>query len=266
MEDRPMTTAAGRHITGPAGTLFVDDAGATGRKLPVVLVHSFGGSTAQWAPQLLSLRRTRRAVALDLRGHGESAPSTDGDYAIESFAADIGAVLDSLGLAKVVLVGHGLGATVALEYAATHPDRVVGLLLAATPARIPAEQAGQMIAGLEKDYERISTAINARLLVGTTDEVRAVIARDAARVPREVALRVIRASLTHDPMPALERYRGPRLAVITPEADTPNNIHRLVPDVEHEMMDGTSHWMQLDKPEHFDRILDRFLARIEASR
>ena len=132
-----MTTATGWFVTGPAGPLFVDDGGADGGRLPVVLVHSFGGSTAQWAPQLAHLRGTRRAIALDLRGHGQSAAPGDDDYAVESLAADIGAVVDCLGLPAVVLVGHGLGAKAALEFAGAHPDRVAGLVLAAAPARIP---------------------------------------------------------------------------------------------------------------------------------
>lgn len=260
-----MTTASGWHVTGLAGTLFVDDAGTDRGRLPVVLVHSFGGSSAQWAPQLEHLRRTRRAIAVDLRGHGSSAAPRDGDYAMTSLAADIGAVLDGLGLERVVLVGHGLGAKAALEYAGAHPDRVAGLVLAAAPARIPDAQARQMIAGLEQDYERMSDAINTRLLRGASDEVRGLIARDSARVPRPDALRIISASLTHDPLPALEHYRGPKLAIVTPDADTPNDIHHLVPDVQREMMDDTSHWMQLDKPAAFNRILDAFLERIDAA-
>ena len=46
---------------------------------------------------------------------------------------------------------------------------------------------------------------------------------------------------------------------------TPNDIQRLAPDVAHEEMRGTSHWMQLDKPDEFNRILDRFLVGIEES-
>lgn len=260
-----MTTATGRFVTGPAGPLFVDDGGADTGTIPVVLVHSFGGSTAQWAPQLAHLRHTRRAVALDLRGHGQSSAPQDGDYTVESLSGDVGAVVDGLGFAKVVLVGHGLGAKAALEYAGGQPARVVGLLLAAAPARIPGEQARQMIAGLAQDYERMSASINARLLNGASDDVRTLVARDAARIPRDAGLRIIEASLTHDPLPALQRFHGPTLAVITPEADTPNDIHRLVPGVLHEMMDGTSHWMQLDRPETFNAILNRFLARVDES-
>jgi pimeloyl-ACP methyl ester carboxylesterase len=260
-----MATATNWHVTGPAGTLFVDDGGVDGGRLPVVLTHSFGGSSAQWAPQLEHLRHSRRAIGIDLRGHGASAAPKDGDYAVESLAADVGAVLQRLGLDRVVLVGHGLGAKAALEYAGAHPDRVAGLVLAAAPARIPHEQAGQMIAGLEQDYERMSAAINARLLAGASDEVRALISRDSARVPRVDALRIITASLGHDPLPALQRYRGPVLAVTTPDADTPDDIQHLVPDVQHETMDGTSHWMQLDKPAAFNRVLDGFLERVEGS-
>ena len=60
-------------------------------------------------------------------------------------------------------------------------------------------------------------------------------------------------------MPALRRYRGPKLAVITPETDKPYDLHKLAPDLSHRLIMGTSHWMQMDKPEEFNRILDEFL-------
>jgi pimeloyl-ACP methyl ester carboxylesterase len=120
-----------------------------------------------------------------------------------------------------------------------------------------------MMAGLAQDYEGMSEAINARLLTGAGDDVRERITRDASRIPRTAALRVIEASLMHDPLPALERYDGPKLAVITPDGDTPDDIHRLLPDVQHVMIDGTSHWIQLDKPEAFNRIVDRFLEGVD---
>jgi pimeloyl-ACP methyl ester carboxylesterase len=55
-------------IAGPAGALFVDDGGAGG--VPVVLLHSLAGNGAQWTPQIAHLRRSVRAIAVDLRGHG----------------------------------------------------------------------------------------------------------------------------------------------------------------------------------------------------
>ena len=56
-------------IAGPAGNLYLRDGGATGT-LPILFLHSLGGNGGQWALQLDHLRRRRRAVALDFRGHG----------------------------------------------------------------------------------------------------------------------------------------------------------------------------------------------------
>ena len=72
-------------IAGPAGVLAVDDGGTGG--LPVVFLHSYAGSKAHWAAQLAHLRKTRRAVAIDLRGHGDSAAPPDNVYSSPARAA-----------------------------------------------------------------------------------------------------------------------------------------------------------------------------------
>src|SRR5262245_33021888 len=93
----PTSELVQNQIAGPAGSLHFDDGGTGG--LPVVFLHSFSGSTAHWRPQLEHLRSSRRAVALDLRGHGRSQPPAEsGDYAVESLAGDVEVVVDALGL------------------------------------------------------------------------------------------------------------------------------------------------------------------------
>jgi pimeloyl-ACP methyl ester carboxylesterase len=62
-----------------------------------------------------------------------------------------------------------------------------------------------------------------------------------------------------DPRPALARYRGPILSVVTPLNDQPFSLHRLGKGFPHHMVQGTGHWIQLDKPEEFNRLLDEFL-------
>ncbi len=119
--DGPMS----RRIPGPAGKLAVDDGG---EGAAVVFVHSLAGNTGHWSAQLERLRHSRRAVALDLRGHGRSEPSKSG-YAIDAVATDVGAVADALGLPRFALVGHSMGGGVALAYAGAHPERVDRLLL-----------------------------------------------------------------------------------------------------------------------------------------
>src|SRR5687768_9563791 len=62
-------------IAGPAGTLVVDDGGRGG--VPIVFAHSYAGSKTHWSAQLAHLRKSRRAIAFDLRGHGDSSPPAD---------------------------------------------------------------------------------------------------------------------------------------------------------------------------------------------
>jgi pimeloyl-ACP methyl ester carboxylesterase len=248
-------------VTGPAGTLHVDDVGSDG--MPVVFVHSYAGSSKHWAEQLDHLRSSRRALALDLRGHGSSTPPPDDDYSIESLAEDIEAVVDSLDLKRFVLVGHSLGAAAAIAFAGTQPGRVAGLVLIGAPGRLPAEQARQIQESMAGDYDRTMKAFWEKLLEGARPGVREQLSREMASIPKEASLSIIDATLRYDPLPALRRYPGPKLAVVTPHGDTPHDLHRLMPYFPHETIDRTSHWPHLDKPEEFSRLVDGFLADIK---
>ena len=246
---------------GPAGTLYVDDGGAGG--VPVVFVHSLAGNTAQWAAQLTHLRPTRRAVALDVRGHGRSDPPGDRDYAIPSLAADVWAVADALGLARVVLVGHSMGGTVAIASAAARPERVAGLLLVdpnGDQRRLPADMLAEFQAALESPaYAETIHAHWLRITAGGNPETRATVLRDLERTPAVTVSAIIRALSVFDPLPALARYRGPRLSLITALNETPIGLHRLVPDLPHRLVPRTGHWIQMDRPEVFNALLDEFL-------
>jgi pimeloyl-ACP methyl ester carboxylesterase len=137
-------------VKGPAGDLAVVDQGKGG--LPVVFVHSFAGNSSHWDAQLDHLKERRRAIAFDLRAHGESVPSVRGDYAVRSFAEDIGAVVDALGLERFVLVGHSLGGAAGIAYAGAHPDRVAGLLLVGAPGKMPEVQSRPIIDAMESHW------------------------------------------------------------------------------------------------------------------
>jgi pimeloyl-ACP methyl ester carboxylesterase len=175
------------HVTGPEGRLHVDDGGTGG--LPVVFVHSFGGSSAHWSAQLAHLRPTRRAVAFDLRGHGRSDPPRSGTYAVNALADDIGAVVDGLGLKRFVLVGHSLGGAAAIAYAGAHPDHVASLVLVGTPGQSSPEQASRVMTSMQADYDKVSDGYWKTLLTGAEPNVETQIRSEMKRLPREAALR-----------------------------------------------------------------------------
>jgi pimeloyl-ACP methyl ester carboxylesterase len=247
-------------IAGPAGSLAADDGGRGG--LPVVFVHSTAGTSQHWAAQLAHLRKTRRAVALDLRGHGRSEPPANGDYAVVAMADDVAAVVDSLGMDRFALVGHSLGGGVAVAYAGNHPDRVDRLLLVdaiGDGTQLPGDEIEPFLAALESpDYQ---AAIEGywSTISGPDAVVRERLLRDLRATPRAAMVAVMREVTRFDPKPALARYRGLALAVVTPSNDYPFSLHRLGGGMRHRVVEGTGHWLHLDRPEDFNRILDRFL-------
>jgi pimeloyl-ACP methyl ester carboxylesterase len=97
-----------------------------GSGAPALFLHG-GRLTAQtWDCVCLGLRGQFRAVALDLRGHGDSDRSED--YAFDSHVADVGAVLDALAWPRAHLVGMSLGGLTAAHFTASAPQRVSSLV------------------------------------------------------------------------------------------------------------------------------------------
>lgn len=93
----------------------------------VVFVHGLGGTTNFYEPQAKALARTHRVVRFDLPGAGRSPFA--GAVSIASFADDLEAVLDALGLQTASIVGHSMGTIVVQHFAATRPDRVDKVVL-----------------------------------------------------------------------------------------------------------------------------------------
>ena len=84
---------------------------------------------------------------------------------------------------------------------------------------------------------------------------------DLEATPREAVVQVLRDVMQFNPHPALARYQGPALSIVTPQNDMPMSLHRLGKGLPHRIVTGTGHWIQLDKPEEFNRLLDEFLAQ-----
>lgn len=103
---------------------------------PVVLIHGINVQAHTWDPIAEDLAHQRRVIAIDLRGHGDSDWTQEG-YALRSFVADLAALADRLGLATFDLVGHSLGARVALAFSGEYPERVTRLALSDTGPEVP---------------------------------------------------------------------------------------------------------------------------------
>jgi pimeloyl-ACP methyl ester carboxylesterase len=99
-----------------------------GEGQPVVLLHGAGMDGRLWAEQTRPLADDYRLVVPDLRGHGRTGGSAREDYSVALFADDVRALVDALDLDTPVVVGHSMGAFVALVYAARHTGACAGLV------------------------------------------------------------------------------------------------------------------------------------------
>jgi pimeloyl-ACP methyl ester carboxylesterase len=100
---------------------------------PLVFVHGFACTHADWRSQLDFFSRTNEVVACDLRGHGET-PGRPHECSIAHYGGDVAALVNHLELNGCILIGHSMGTRVVLEanrlLLSTHyPERVGGIVL-----------------------------------------------------------------------------------------------------------------------------------------
>ncbi|HEX3678450.1 MAG TPA: alpha/beta hydrolase [Galbitalea sp.] len=96
----------------------------------VVFIHGNVSSSLFWQPTMLALAPDVRALAIDLRGFGDSQTlPVDGSRGVRDFSDDVASVLAELGLGAVNLVGWSMGGGVVMQYLLDHPDRVLSLTL-----------------------------------------------------------------------------------------------------------------------------------------
>ncbi len=136
----------------------------------VVLIHGLATNHAFWHLNvLLPLIKKYRVTVYDLRGHGYSEMPPSG-YTTADMAGDLHNILNHLGIRSAHLVGHSFGGAIALHYAALHPERVDGLVLADT--RVRALQPHQRLKDWP-DWQKVAERIEKLGLVVRDDETEA---------------------------------------------------------------------------------------------
>lgn len=122
---------------------------------PLVLLHGFTGSMAQWTVVRPLLAAERRVIAYDLRGHGSTdAPDDLATYTMAAYAEDLRALLDALGVDRAHVLGSSFGGMVALEFALRYPERLRSLILSDTSAGPRCTELSEMIAAREDRIAR----------------------------------------------------------------------------------------------------------------
>lgn len=251
-----------------------------GTGMPVVFVHAFPMNRTMWRQQVEAVRGQWRAIAVDLRGFGESEMG-DEPFTMDACADDVMALLDHLQIQEpVVLVGLSMGGYVAFGCVRRHAHRLRGLVLADTRAEPDTEEgrAGRYELAGKVEAEGVGPVIEGmlpRLVSDTTrsrrpqvvSELRALM--EAAR-PRTVAAALRALAERPDSRPDLARIAVPTLVVVGEEdvitpPDAARAMHGAIPGSRLEIIPGVGHMPNLEAPDAFNTALVDFLSRVAAS-
>jgi pimeloyl-ACP methyl ester carboxylesterase len=246
---------------------------------PLVFVHGFACTHADWRPLLAHFGAGHPVFTPDLRGHGATHARPE-DCSIETYGADIAALLEGKDLKGAVLIGHSMGCRVVLQAYLSAPDRVAALALIDGAYRggggdpAAAEQAGRaaIAAGGYLDFQR---RLFDGMFLAPSALSRAIVER-ATRLPESVGAvlhpRVARwdtahmdAALAAVQVPLLviqtTRMAGGKRVPLRAGDSSPwlDLVRRHVPQARIEIIPGAGHFPQLEVPEAVGRLLSELI-------
>ncbi|MEU9284480.1 alpha/beta hydrolase [Streptomyces sp. NPDC048275] len=255
---------------------YEDKGGVGSSALPLVLIHGHPFDHTMWAPQITAFSPTRRVIAPDLRGYGAS-PVVPGITPLATFAEDIAALLDDLGVTEFVLAGLSMGGQIAMECHRQFPQRIRGLVLADTfPAaetpegrKARADMADRLLREGMRGY---ADEVLHKMVAPYADaEVAAHVHRMMTATPAEGAVAALRGRAERpDYRDLLTRVTVPALVVVgaddeyTPVSDA-EAMHAALPDSTLRVVESAAHMPNLERAEEFNGALAEFLTRVENS-
>jgi pimeloyl-ACP methyl ester carboxylesterase len=251
------------------------EANGTGR--PVLFIHGFPLNRRMWAPQIEFFSIQVQVIAPDLRGHGESE-ATEGPFEMEMLAEDCHALLESTGVTQpVVLCGLSMGGYITLAFYRKYPERVAGLVLAATRAGADSEAGKQnrekaAREAQEKGVTSIVDGMLPKMLAPGTYQHRPELVKRVREIMAQTSVGGVIGALLGmkdrpDSTPLLGGIRVPTLVLhgaddqIIPPGEA-EAMHAAIHGSQLEIVPGAGHLLNLEQPERFNVALAAYLASL----
>jgi pimeloyl-ACP methyl ester carboxylesterase len=234
---------------------------------PLVFVHGWSCDRSYWRGQVGHFAREHRVVTIDLAGHGESGGDREA-WTMPAFGDDVVAVVEKLRLEDVVLIGHSMGGDVIVETALRLRRRVAALVWVDVYSKLGGSghrDADEFMEPFRRDFVTATRDfVRTRLCEGASDaELVEWIAADMSSAPREIALDAMRHVITNEDaiLSGLRELDVPFFAINPDHRPTDAESLRRH-GVEPVVMSGVAHFLMLEDPAGFNRLLREVLERI----
>ena len=252
--------------------------------LPILWVHGFAHQHQVWDEVIERTALKQPTLQMDLRGHGDSGWSVEGDYGVAQHARDIHRVLDALEVDQAIVVAHSLGGNAALLAAAQAPERFASLALIDTGPGLSLQgmqQVAEGVSGSLRSYDcledfRATLDLQYPLASEATLDAlaQASLARrldgrfeprlDPALLRGEIPTETLQ-QLEQDLWAALSEIKSPTLIVrgassgMLPEATVEQMVAQIAGPTHHVTVPGSGHSIMLDAPEALAAHLRAFI-------
>ena len=239
-----------------------------GNATPIVFLHGVGSDKSAWRPQLEHFGRTRRAIAFDYPGYGDSDPAPQGttrdDYAFAIISA-----MHELGVDRAHICGLSLGGVVAVAMSHHAPERCASLILADTFAAHPNGLAiyERSLEG-SRDLPAMAEARVDVLLAQPIDpQIRREVAETMSRIDPDAYRIGAKAVWLADERDRAQEIKVPTLVLVgdqdlvTP-VDLSSELVDLIPDARMRLITGAGHLSNLEKPDAFNAIVGQFIENL----
>lgn len=250
---------------GQARIHFVEqEPTSASHRSPIVFIHGAGGSHQVWLQQLRRLGRRRKAIAIDLPGHGNSEGS--GADRIETYRDLVNECVTAVGLDRIVMVGHSMGGAIIQSLALVHPELLTAMVLVGTGARLRVQP--QIFAGLHNDARQ---TVEMMSRWGRAPGAPAELLRQDADAMLRTSLSVIEGDLracdTFDLMEQIKTITLPTLVICgTDDMMTPPKyaeyLYREINGSQLALIPAAGHMVMLEKPDEVGRSIEAFLERL----
>jgi len=234
---------------------------------PIIFLHGVGSDKSVWRPQLDHFGRSRRAIAFDYPGYGESE-LIDGATR-DDFAAAILAAMEELGIGKAHVCGLSLGGVIAIAMHAAAPERCASLIIADSFAFHPEGQAihDRSVAASKAMTMRALAEARSGVLLGgmASPELRAEVIETMAAID-PVAYRLGAAAVwLADQRERVAAINVPALIIVGDEDGiTPpvlsEELARLIPGSRLDRIRAAGHLTNAEQPQAFNLAIESFLS------
>lgn len=225
-----------------------------GKGRPVFFLHGWVGSWKYWIPSMQVASTSYRAYALDLWGFGETAKNPQG-YSLDIQADMLRAFMDKMGIGKIAIVGHGLGALVAFNFARRWRENVDRMMAVNCPmeyemvnARLRSAAPGDLVDWLANRTPEMASALSdaakadPQALAGSMDSLQSNNLFGAVRQTN---------------LPCLFVYGQNDPAIQPPSTEKQTSLSHMMHQV---TLEGSGHFPMLEEAQIFNRLLIDFLA------